>query len=230
MGCSCGRPRAWLCWSGGKDSAMAYWFEQNLRQVEITKFLVTVCTDYDRVTMHGIRTELVSAQAKATGIDVVTVEVPAECSNEDYQQRMRNVLELAEAEGVQYTVFGDLYLEDVRAYRESMLARTRLKARFPLWQKDPRELAKEFVTSGFSALVCCVDTEKLPASFLGLNYDEEFLSRLPGDVDPCGERGEFHTCVVEAPFYSRPLPVKKGVQYNAGRFAYLDLLLDIGAV
>ena len=213
-----------LSWSGGKDSALSLWTLRRELGIEPMALLSTVTDVYERISMHGVRRELLMAQARATSLPVLTVEIPAACSNELYEQRMAQALatrELAEAEQV---AFGDLFLADIRAYRERRLAEAGKRALFPLWGRDTAALAETFIDAGFEALLVCVDPRRLDPSFAGRRYDERLLDELPPGVDPCGENGEFHTFVYAGPIFRHPLSVTPGeVQVREG-FVFCDVL------
>ncbi|MHC5021788.1 MAG: Dph6-related ATP pyrophosphatase [Planctomycetota bacterium] len=214
----------WLCWSSGKDSA---WALHTLRQdpaVEVTGLLTVVTAPYDRVAMHGVRRELLEAQAAAAGLPLHVAEIPAPCTDEQYRAVMATAVEAALAQGVQEMAFGDLFLEDVRAYRETMLDGTGLAPRFPLWDADTAALSRTMVAGGIEAWITCCDPAKLPAEFAGRRYDGALLDALPAGVDPCAERGEFHTCVTAGPMFSAPIPVAPGEIVERDGFIFADLL------
>ncbi|MFC4358094.1 ATP-binding protein [Halobium salinum] len=217
-----------LSWSGGKDAAVALEALRDDPAVRVTGLLTTVSAATDRTTMHGVRPELIEAQADALSLPLRTVELPADPSNDEYEARMRAVHDELAGEGVERVAFGDLYLEDVRAYRESNLADAALDGVWPLWGRDTGELAREFVDRGFRAIVVCVDGSVLDASFVGREYDASLLADLPDGVDPCAENGEFHTFVVGGPGFDSAVGVERGetvtrdVQGSA--FHYQDLL------
>lgn len=194
--------RVWLSWSSGKDSAAALAALRSLVDVDVVRLLVTFNAEADRVAMHAVRRDLVYAQAQRLGLSVYPVELPASCSNETYETRMKAALDAAVTEGATDVAFGDLFLEDVRAYREGATAPTGLGTLFPLWGRPTAELARDMVDSGIRAVVTCVDTNQLDPRFAGRQYDHAFLDELAPHVDPCGERGEFHTFVYDA----RPSP------------------------
>jgi uncharacterized protein (TIGR00290 family) len=213
-----------LSWSGGKDSALALWVLREELGIEPTALLTTFTEDYDRVSMHAVRRELLRAQARATGIELVEIGIPAACVNEVYEERMARALASPPLDRAGTVAFGDLFLADVRAYREERLAPTGRAAVFPLWGRDTAELARTFIEEGFEAIVATVDPDSLDASFAGRSYDEIFLKDLPPTVDPCGENGEFHTFVHAGPVLSAPLPVATGELVERDGFAYRDIL------
>ena len=218
------RPRAWLAWSSGKDSAWALHTIREQNEFEVVALLTTVNSAYQRVAMHAVRESLLEFQAAATGLPLVKVPIPSTCSNEIYEQAMSAAMAQAHAEDVRHVVFGDLFLEDIRAYRENRLAACGTTPVFPLWRKDTRQLANEMLAGGLSAYLTCVDPRKLDRSFAGKRFDASLLADLPSDVDPCGENGEFHSFVHDGPCFSRPVPVKIGeTVIRDGRY-YADLL------
>jgi len=219
------RPRAWLCWSSGKDSAWTLHVARQQGEVEIVALLTTVTEPYDRVSMHGVRAEVLEAQAAAAGLPLERVPIPAPCPNAVYEEVMRTAIGRAKAEGVSHMVFGDLFLEDVRAYRQRQLAPTGIAAVFPLWQKPTGELAAAMIRGGLVAYVTCLDPAKLPAELAGSRFDERLLARLPEGVDPCAENGEFHTCVTAGPMFDRPIAVEVGETVERDGFVFTDLKL-----
>jgi uncharacterized protein (TIGR00290 family) len=215
-----------LSWSSGKDSA---WTLHHLRSdptVEVVALLTTVNDAFDRVAMHGVRRDILEAQAEAAGLPLHVIRLPWPCSNSDYERLMGNYVRQQAESGVTAIAFGDLYLEDIRAYREQKLAGSGLTPLFPLWGKPTRELAEGMIEGGLVAYVATVDPDKLDASFAGRRFDRSFIAGLPPGVDPCGENGEFHTCVVAGPMFSHALPVRPGEIVTRDGFVFADLLLD----
>ena len=214
-----------LSWSGGKDSALALWMlvEERLRP---TTLLATVTEEYGRVSMHGVRRSLLRRQAAATGLPLVEIEIPASCTNDLYESRMEAAFASAELSVVEEVAFGDLFLEDIRAYRESRLAAAGRGARFPVWGSDTAALARRFLAAGFRAILVCVDPRALDPSFAGRDYDERLLAELPDGVDPCGENGEFHTFVTAGPVFARPVACRRGDVVERDGFVFCDLLED----
>lgn len=215
-----------LSWSSGKDSA---WTLHTLRQqpdVEVVGLLTTFNETNNRVAMHGVRMELVEKQAEATGISLWSVPLPFPCSNEEYEARMRVIIERAHAEGVTQVAFGDLFLEDIRAYRERMMANTGIQPIFPIWRTrdDTKALAQEMLQSNLHTVLTTVDLKQLDPAFAGRMYDEHLLNNLPASVDPCGENGEFHTFCFDAPIFAHPIPIQVGETITRDGFAYTDLL------
>ena len=217
--------RVALSWSGGKDSALALWALRGELGIEPTALISTVTTEYDRVTTHGVRRDLLHAQALATGVPLVEVELPAACTNEEYDKRMARALESEPLALATTIAFADLFLADIRAYREERLAQADRRGLFPLWGRDTRDLAAEFVQAGFKATLVCVDPKQLDRSFAGREFDRWLLSALPGAVDPCGENGEFHTFVHAGPVFAHPIEIEHGQTVARDGFVFHDLLV-----
>jgi uncharacterized protein (TIGR00290 family) len=213
-----------FCWSGGKDSAMALHALLQRPDIRVTALLTTVTETYDRISMHGVRRELLVQQAESIGLPLHEVRIPPQCVNPIYQARMEEALRLHYAEGVRRVAFGDIFLEDLRAYREKNLARIGMTALFPIWKRDTRELIREFHENGFRAIAACVDPKVLDRSFAGRELDEAFFRELPASVDPCGENGEFHTFVFDGPIFRKPIPVRAGEIVERDSFIYADLI------
>lgn len=222
------RPLAWVCWSSGKDSAWALEVERRRGEVEVVGMLTTVTAPYARVSMHGVREDLLAAQAAAAGLLLHRVPIPAPCPNDTYESAMRQAIEVARRQGVTQMIFGDLFLEDVRAYRERMLDGTGITPRFPLWGWSTRDLADEMITAGLVAHVTCLDPKRVPRDLAGRRFDYDFLARLVPEVDPCGERGEFHTCVSAGPMFCQPIAVRPGEVVERDGFVFADLLRTDG--
>jgi uncharacterized protein (TIGR00290 family) len=213
-----------LAWSGGKDSAMAL-HELQMGGRDVAALLTTLTGDYGRVSMHGVREDLLERQADALGIPLWKVFISRTSSNDEYESRMMAVLAGCRGQGIGAVAFGDIFLEDLRRYREKNLARASLGALFPLWGMDTSGLASRFVSLGFRAVVTCVDSHVLDGSFAGRRFDEEFISDLPPGVDPCGENGEFHSFVCGGPPFAAEVPVTRGeVVLREGRFHFCDFL------
>lgn len=214
-----------VSWSGGKDCALALHQVRQDPAYEVATLLTTVAEGVDRISMHGVRRPLLEEQAGILGHRLDVVVIPQACTNDEYGRRMAAALAPYRAQGITMNVFGDLYLEPVRAYREEQLAKIGMRATFPLWGLRTDEVADRFIRLGFRAILTCVDTEQLPADFVGRDYDRRLLDELPAGVDPCGENGEFHTFVTDGPILARPVLVERGeVVLRDGRFAYRDLL------
>jgi uncharacterized protein (TIGR00290 family) len=212
-----------LSWSGGKDSALTLW-TLRLQGVEPEALITTVTDAYDRISMHGVRRELLSKQADATGIPLVEVRIPPACINEVYEARMTEAFASAPLASVEAVAFGDLFLEDVRAYREERLTASGRRGVFPLWGRDTGELAREFIAAGFQAFIVTLDPRALDASFAGRAYDEQLLAELPASVDPCGENGEFHTFVHAGPIFSEPIACETGEVVEREGFVFCDVM------
>jgi len=216
--------RVLLSWSSGKDSAWALHLLQQQPDLEVAALLTTFNTAADRVAMHAVRRELVKMQAERAALPLWEVELPWPCSNDDYECRMRAVVERARAERVDAVAFGDLFLEDIRAYRVKQLAQTGLEPLFPVWGIPTDELARQMIAGGVRAKLTCVDPKKLDASFAGREFDAALLRELPAGIDPCGENGEFHSFVYEAPAFSSPIAVKGGEVVTRDGFVFADVL------
>jgi uncharacterized protein (TIGR00290 family) len=214
--------RVLLSWSSGKDSAWTLQVLRSQGNVEVVGLLTTLNNEFDRVAMHGTRRSVLEAQASATGIPLWTVPLPWPCSNDDYELRMRDVCRRAVSEGVNAIAFGDLYLQDIRAYREAQLKPTGLEPLFPLWELPTDTLARDMIAAGLRAKLTCVDTKQLPATFVGREFDAALLDELPPEVDRCGERGEFHTCVYAGPMFAEAIPLQSGEIVSRDGFAYAD--------
>jgi uncharacterized protein (TIGR00290 family) len=218
------RPRVLLAWSSGKDSAWALKVLREAGEAELAGLLATVTAEHGRVSMHGVREELLEAQARAAGLALHKVRIPARCSNQDYEQAMRAACEEARAAGVTHVAFGDLLLEDVRAYREERTREAGLGALFPLWGQDTARLAREMIAGGLAARVTCLDPRALPRALAGSAFDADFLAALPPGADPCGENGEFHTFAWDGPMFRAPVPVQVGRTVEREGFLFTDLL------
>ncbi|MDA8051594.1 MAG: adenine nucleotide alpha hydrolase [Rhodospirillales bacterium] len=217
-------PRAYVSWSSGKDSAFALLETRRLGLAEIAGVLTTVSEVHDRVSMHGVRTALLERQVAALGLSCVKVKLPSPCSNEIYEERMAEAVARIKGEGVRHVVFGDLFLEDVRAYREKRLAAAGMRGIFPLWRRDTAALAREMIAQGFVAHLVTIDPGKLDRGFAGRAFDEALLAALPGGVDPCGENGEFHTFVSAGPMFAAPIAVAPGEVVEREGFVFADFL------
>jgi uncharacterized protein (TIGR00290 family) len=211
-----------LSWSGGKDSALALWTLRR-RQLEPEALITTVTETYERISMHGVRRELLARQAEGLGIPLVEVLIPPECVNEVYDARMAEAFAAEQLSGVEAVAFGDLFLEDIRAYREERLAAAGKRGLFPLWGQDTADLAREFIDAGFEATLVCVDPRALDPAFCGRQYDERLLAEFPSDVDPCGENGEFHTFVSAGPVFAAPIACERGAIVERDGFVFCDL-------
>lgn len=215
--------RILLSWSSGKDSAWSLHVLRQRAEYEIAGLLTTFNQAADRVAMHAVRRELVEKQAAATGLPLWNVPLPWPCSNEQYEKLMAETCAGAIAAGIEGIAFGDLFLEDVRTYREKQMRDTGLQPIFPLWGQPTRDLAKQMIASGLRAKLTCIDTKKLDASFAGREFDENLLADLPDGVDPCGEKGEFHSFVYAGPMLSAEIPVSVGESVVRDHFVFADL-------
>lgn len=221
--------RALLSWSGGKDCA---WALERLRgtDIRIDGLLTTINEKADRVAMHGVRRELIEEQARSIGIPLWIAPLPWPCPNGRYEEVMAGMCRCAVNEGIELMVFGDLFLPDIRAYRERMLAGTGLEPVFPLWCLPTGALAREMLNGGLRARVACIDRRVLDASFAGREFDAKFLADLPSAADPCGENGEFHSFVYDGPMLSRPIEVEAGTLHEDGDFTFADLLCPVSSL
>ena len=218
------KPKALVSWSGGKDCMLALWAAR--KQHDLVALLTTVTREFDRISMHGVRVELLRQQAESLGIPLRMVAIPHPCSNAIYEQAMKDAWAEAQQQGVEAVICGDLFLDDVRRYREDRLFGAQ-GCVFPLWRRSTPELAHEFIELGFRAVLCCVDTQAIPADFAGREFDDALLRELPASVDPCGENGEFHTFVYAGPAFKAPIAFERGERVlREGRFAYCDLVAD----
>ncbi len=213
-----------LAWSSGKDCAWALHLLRQDPEVEVAGLFTLINKRSGRVSMHGARLELVELQAEAAALPLRTIELPDPCPDEEYGAVMEKFVKDAVARGVGYMAFGDLYLEDIRRYREERLEGTRIEPLFPLWGLPTDELAEDIFAAGLEPYVSSVDLQKLPAEFAGRRWSRELLSEFPPEIDPCGENGEFHTVVVAGPIFSDPIPVKIGETVERNGFAYADII------
>lgn len=214
-----------ISWSGGKDSSLALYEILKSKEYEVQALFTTITKDYDRVTMHGVRRELIEEQAKSIGIPLREVFIPKNVSNEEYSKIMEREMRKAKEEGISAVVFGDIFLEDVRKYREENLSKVSMKGIFPLWGRDSRKVVEDFIKLGFKAIVVCVDSKALSKKFIGRIIDEKFLEDLPSGVDPAGEYGEYHTFVFDGPIFKKKVNFELGeIVFRENRFYYLDLI------
>lgn len=213
-----------LSWSSGKDSAWALHLLRQQPKIHVAALLTTFNSAADRVAMHAVRRALVEAQAERTGLPLWAVELPWPCSNLEYEERMRGVCQRATTEGFVAIAFGDLFLQDIRDYRVRQLQGSGLEPLFPVWQIPTKQLGRDMIAAGVKAKITCVDPSKLAKSFAGREYDLHLLQTLPPEIDPCGENGEFHTFVCDAPVFSRPIGVRMGEVVERDGFVFADVL------
>ena len=218
------KPSVVVSWSSGKDCAFALHQVKTEGQFEVVGLLTTLNQENDRVAMHGVRKELLEMQMDALGLPAEMVMLPMPCDNETYRQLIGDTVETLRGRGVQQVVFGDLFLEDIRQYREEQMQGSGLAPLFPLWLRDTGQLSREMVESGLRAVVTCVDQRALSADYVGRQYDHAFLDELPSGVDPCGENGEFHTLVTDGPMFSAAISIQIGEKVTRGDFIFADVL------
>jgi uncharacterized protein (TIGR00290 family) len=218
------RAKAWLAWSSGKDSAWTLYAVRERGEFDVLALLTTVNRTHNRVAMHAVRESLLEAQATAVGLPLVVVPIPSPCPNEEYERAMGVAMSRARAEGVTHMIFGDLFLEDVRRYREETLAKCGMTPVFPLWGIPTRQLAAEMMAGGLRSYLTCIDPRKLDKSFAGREWNQELLADLPRTTDPCGENGEFHTFACAGPMFRAPIAVRPGEIVERDGFVFADLL------
>ncbi len=212
-------------WSGGKDSTLTLYELLQTHSYEVVSLITTVTQGYDRISMHGVRIDLLEQQAEAIGIPVDKIYISKTSSNEEYESKMKGILTYYKHRGINTVVFGDIFLEDLRKYREKNLAKVGMKGLFPIWKRNTSELANSFIELGFKSIITCVDTNVLDKGFSGRNYDKQLLSRLPSHIDPCGENGEFHSFAYDGPLFKEEIRFKKGeCVLRDNRFFYCDLI------
>ena len=217
-----------LAWSGGKDSSLALAALRADPAVEVVALVTTITRDYDRISIHGVRRAVLDAQVAEVGLPLIEASIPAAASNGIYEEAFAGALDALRRErsAIRHLAFGDLFLADVRAYREELLGRLGWTPLFPLWGRDTAQLARQFVDEGYRAILTCVDTTQLASDFAGREFDATLLAELPAITDPCGENGEFHTCVYAGPIFRRALALERGERVRRdGRFEYCDLTL-----
>jgi uncharacterized protein (TIGR00290 family) len=213
-----------MSWSGGKDSCLALYEIQKSKDYRVAALLTTVTRDYDRISMHGVRRVLLERQAASLGLPLHEVFITKDATNQEYETKMEEAFSAYRKQGVDRIVFGDLFLEEIRAYRDQFLARHDMHGLYPVWLRDTTEFIKEFINLGFEAVVTCVDGKILDSSFVGMMIDEDFLSALPPGVDPCGENGEFHTFVFSGPIFKEAVKFSLGEKVSRDSFWFCDLL------
>lgn len=219
------RKNTWLSWSSGKDSAWALHVLRQSDEYEVTGLFTTINTAFERVAMHAVRVALLREQARAVDLPLYLIEIPYPCSNEQYAAAMTAFVASAQAESVRCMAFGDLYLEDVRRYREERMQGTGIEPIFPLWGKPTRPLLQEMLANGLRARLTCVDPRVLPAEFAGCELTEELLAKMPDTIDPCGENGEFHSFVFAGPMFAQPLDIEMGEVVTRDGFVFADCWL-----
>jgi uncharacterized protein (TIGR00290 family) len=213
-----------MSWSSGKDSAWALYRLQEDPNFEVEGLFCTVNSEFDRVAMHAVRVDLLHQQADCIGLPLEIIEIPYPCSNEEYAEIMTKFVEGAKGTNVECFAFGDLFLEDVRSYREDNLSGTGISPLFPIWGNPTRELSGEMIRGGLKAVITCIDPRKLPGDFIGREYDESFIDDLPESVDPCGENGEFHSFVFDGPNFTSPIEISLGEVVERDGFIFIDVL------
>jgi uncharacterized protein (TIGR00290 family) len=218
-----------MCWSGGKDSALALHAALQDSALRVEALLTTVTDGYERISMHGVRCSLLREQAEAIRLPLEEVRIPMRASNAIYEEAMGRRLSRYRDRGVARVIFGDLFLQDIRRYREQQLSRLNMSGLFPLWLKDTRQLARDFIAMGFRAILACVDPKQIDPSFCGREFDARLLADLPPSADPCGENGEFHTFVYDGPIFRRPVEVVRGEAVHRDGFWFCDLRTEGGA-
>jgi uncharacterized protein (TIGR00290 family) len=218
------KPKLWLSWSSGKDSAWALHALRRQGAYEVAGLLTTINEAASRVAMHAVRETLLERQAAATGVPLIKVRIPSPCPNEAYEAAMAGAMAQAKREKIAAVAFGDLFLEDVRRYREEKMAPTGIAPVFPIWGLETKALAREMVAAGLRAHITCIDPKQLDAAFAGRTFDDTFLDDLPDGVDPCGEKGEFHSFAFAGPMFSAPIPVTPGEVVERDGFVFADLL------
>jgi uncharacterized protein (TIGR00290 family) len=223
------KQRVVLSWSGGKDSAMVAYHLLASQKYDIVALLTSVTEDFDRISMHGVRRRLLEEQANALAIPLHVVMIPKDCSNDIYESRMSEAFSHFKHRGITTIAFGDLFLEDIKQYRDERLAREGMTGIYPIWLRDTDELVRTFIGLGFKAKLCCVDTQAIDASFAGREIDARLLGDLPPNADPCGERGEYHSFVYAGPIFKKPIACRAGeTSMRLSRFNYCDILPMVG--
>lgn len=220
------RPKALISWSSGKDSAFALHEIRRAGEYDVVGALTMVTETFERVSIHGVRQEVLRAQCRASGLPQHIVPIPYPCPNDVYEARMGEAIAKAVTDGITHIVFGDLFLADIRSYREQKLAGTGITPLFPLWQRPTLPLAHAMMASGLEAYLATVDLKRLPAEFAGRKFDAQLLADMPTGIDPCGENGEFHTCVVAGPMFAHRLAVMPGERVERDGYAYCDLVMQ----
>jgi uncharacterized protein (TIGR00290 family) len=218
------RPKAWLAWSSGKDSAWTLHVVRERGELDVVALLTTVNRTHNRVAMHGVRESLLEIQAAAAGLPLIVVPISWPCPNEDYERAMAGAMNRAQSEGVTHMIFGDLFLEDVRRYREENLAKCGITPVFPLWGVSTRQLAAEMMAGGLRSYLTCIDPRKIDRAFAGREWNAALLAELPPETDPCGENGEFHSFAWAGPMFRAPIAVRPGEVVERDGFVFADML------
>ncbi|WP_024544883.1 ATP-binding domain-containing protein [Picosynechococcus sp. NKBG15041c] len=214
-----------MSWSSGKDSAWALYTLQQNPDFEVVGLFCTINKEFDRISMHGVRIELLQKQAESLDLPLEIIEIPYPCRNIEYEKIMGDFVERVKSNGVEYFAFGDLFLEDVRNYREEKLKGSGIQPIFPIWGIPTEKISREMVKNGLKTITICVDSKRIPDKFLGKIFDDNFLDALPETIDPCGENGEFHTFVYDAPMFKKPIEITIGERFARENFVYVDILL-----
>ncbi|MEN3953391.1 ATP-binding protein [Iodidimonas sp. SYSU 1G8] len=223
------RPKACVSWSSGKDAAFALWESVRQGEFDVAGLMTTVNVSPSRVAVHSVREALLDLQSAALGLPCLKVELPTHCPNDIYEARMSQAAAELADKGITHIIFGDLFLDDIRTWRDERLARWGLTPVYPLWGRDTAALAREMIASGLVAHLACVDSRRLSPDFAGRRFDTAFLESLPAGVDPCGENGEFHTAVTDSPLFASPIPVRLGGVSERNGFVYADIVPDPAA-
>lgn len=218
--------KAAISWSSGKDSCYALYLLEKTGLYDFIYLVTTVTASYGRVSMHGVREELLEKQSESLGIPLLKVEIPPNCTNETYERKMSEAMERLRSEGVEYMAFGDIFLQDIKEYRENRLKGTGIQPLFPLWGKETGKLAEEIIEAGIHARITCIDPSKVSDDIAGLDFDYQLLAKLPESVDPCGENGEFHSFVHAAPMFENQLKIRNGETVERDGFVFTDILQE----
>jgi len=213
-----------VSWSGGKDSALSLYEIERSGKYQVVSLLTSISEHYDRVSMHGVRREMLELQAQALGLPLIKIPLPRDCSEEEYESRLMDILGQVKSDGIKRVVFGDIFLEWIKDYRERNLARVGMTPILPIWGRKTAELSRSFIRLGFKAVITCVDTRVMPRSFLGRVFDESFLAELPPGVDPDGENGEFHSFVFAGPIFRESIPYTLGRTVSRDSYGFRDVL------
>jgi uncharacterized protein (TIGR00290 family) len=215
-----------VSWSGGKDSTLALNEILNSPDYEVSSLITTVTKGYDRISIHGVRNELLDKQVESIGLPLHKVSIPKDSTNDQYEKALKDILLYFKNQGINEVVFGDIFLEDVKKYRDELLDKLYMKGVYPIWKKDSKELARKFIELGFKSVTTCIDSQQIDKKFVGREYDSEFLNDLPNSADPCGENGEFHTFVYDGPLFDKKIDFTKGkIVFRDDRFYYCDLIM-----